>query len=296
MSRYCISAIFAIAGLALLVVNTGNNVAEITRTEWAMDTVAVVVGLSIMAALLSLFLARIWGLSWVCGLVALTVTIGCAATSMRLTMDRIGGVDEDSKHGGRVINGRIQRADAEVERLQRLIESQRPIAARECRGHIEGRSDPKRWPNCLTAQGLIDQYEAGMATAKAERVKLGEAVTVERHSERFLGWVFGPNAGRASAMIQPVMIASLLEVGTALLLSIAGLFASSGGRRQPPIIDVTPIDPAVAVLKAGPLSNRQLAARLGWSESRASRHIQALASDGLVSVARDGKRKLIAAS
>jgi len=292
--RYLATFLFMAAGLGLLAVNTGNNLAEINRTAFALDTSAVIVGLAVMSALLSLSVVPIWRLSRPTALLAGVIVLGCMITSVRLTTDRIGGVDDTGRQISRNTNGRIARADQAIAALSKKIEAQRPVAGRECRGYVEGRSSPKLWPKCLTARSLISDYETKLEATQAERGTLGEKVTEARHSERFLTWIAGTRAGTAATMVQPVLIATLLEIGTALLLSISGLFASNARRHT--VIDLKPVtlDPVLAVLQRGPLSNRELAKRLGWSEAKTSRQVALRERAGDLNAVRKGKVKLIA--
>jgi hypothetical protein len=225
IGRYLISAIFAIAGVGLFSVNTANNLAEINRGAFAWDTSAVIVGLATMSALLSLGLTRIWRTSIGIGCAAALVIVGCMTTSVRLTVDRIGGIEDDGKRVSRNHNGAIDRVEANIARWREKLAVQRPIAALECRGYTAA-ANPKVWPKCMTARALIATYEAKLDGARAQRAGLGERISVGRHSERVIDWLFGVSAGRAMTLMQPVLIAGLLEVGTALMLGLAGLFAT----------------------------------------------------------------------
>lgn len=302
-----IACLFATAGLAVLTVNTGNNLTEINRVTFAWDTTGVIIALAATSALLSFFFGRIWRLSTVAGLAALLIIGGCMTTSVLLTTDRIGAVEEEGKDAGRDRNGRIKRLDQDIARLSEKADAQRPVAARECRSYREGSSDPKRWPICLTARALMADYETKLERARAERKALGETRDTRRHSEKVLGWAFGPRAGHTVAMTRPVLVALLLEFGTSLLLTVAGLFAPSGRRPEPVVIDggrmidITPsvVDPAlVAVLtdarrRQRALTNDDVAEALGVHKSVASLRVSRLVTAGLVRRDRIGRQVAI---
>ncbi|MCB1511398.1 MAG: hypothetical protein KDJ36_10885 [Hyphomicrobiaceae bacterium] len=292
-----IACLFATAGLAVLTVNTGNNLTEINRVTFAWDTTGVIIALAATSALLSFFFGRIWRLSRAAGLAALLIIGGCMTTSVLLTTDRIGAVEEEGKDAGRDRNGRIRRLDQDIARLSEKADAQRPVAARECRGYRDGSSDPKRWPICLTARALMADYET----------TLGETRDTRRHSEKVLGWAFGPRAGHTIAMTRPVLVALLLEFGTSLLLTVAGLFAPRGRRPEPVVIDegrmidITPsvMDPAlVAVLtdarrRQRALTNDDVAEALGVHKSVASLRVSRLVTAGLVRRDRIGRQVAI---
>lgn len=277
-ARILAGGLFSLAGLALLAVNTGNNVVEITRTGWAWDTVAVLVGLALTSALLSLSLAAVWRKSKASAVIGALIIAGCMVTSVTLTVDRIGGVLDDSKQVSRNINGKILRAKAAIKSLSDRIQVQREIEAVECKGYVEGVSNASGWPRCTKAKGLIAAYQDELDTVRRERATLGEIVTVESHSERFLAWVAGPKAGVASEMVRPVITALSLEFGTSLLLSIAGMFFASGPRRvnfERPIRDITP---SQSKLQEATVVIRRLAERRG-GELPALREVVKIAPD-----------------
>ena len=291
------SALFACAGVGLLIINTANNLAEINRVAFAIDTSAVVIGLAAMSALFSLFFAQIWRMSRCWGFLIVVIMIGCMSTSMRLTADRIGDVAETGKQPGRNTNGRITRLDATIGSWEGKLETQRPMAALECRGYTEA-SNPRNWPKCLTARALISQYEARLEATYAERSRLGETLTVERHSERFIAWMFGTKAQRATSLFHPVIIAGLLELGTMAMFGIAGLFAVAcrePGRANAATLELVPADPVVALLarRQQTLTNQEIAQCLGISPSAASQRVKLLTASGTVTRQRVGKHVAI---
>jgi hypothetical protein len=294
--RYIPAAIFAIAGSALLAVNVSNNVAEISRVAFAWDTAAVVVGLSGASALLSLFLARIFGLSWLTGLLAAAIILGCTATSVRLTADRIGAVNTDAAQPIIDANEKIGRLEHRIESLRKIIADQTPIEARECARFSPSRHKAEAWPNCFDARGAIAAAQTELPVRLAERNELGEKRDPQGFSARFLGWIAGPRAAAASDMIQPVMMAVLLEAATALLLMVSGLLvpASAQPVRAPIVeqmIDITPADPVVALLRQHRrgLTNDDIGTALGVSKSAASQRVTKLVAAGMVTRQRVGR-------
>lgn len=296
--KYIPAAVFAIAGSALLTVNVSNNVAEISRVAFAWDTAAVVVGLSGASALLSLFLARILRLSWLTGIFAAVIIVGCTATSVRLTADRIGSVNTDAAQPIIDANEKIGRLEHRIESLRKIIADQTPIEVRECARFIPSRHKAEGWPNCFDARGKIAAAQTELPARLAERNELGAKRDPSGFSARFLGWMAGPRAAAASDMIQPVMMAVLLEAATALLLMVSGLLApaSSVQVARDPVayreaIDITPPDPVVALLRQHRrgLTNDDIGVALGVSKSAASQRVTKLVAAGTVTRQRVGR-------
>lgn len=297
VSKYIPTAVFAIAGFALLAVNVSNNVAEISRVAFAWDVAAVVVSLSGASALLSLFLARILSVSLLTGFLAAAVIVGCSATSVHLTADRIGGVDQDAAQPIVDANRKIERLESRIASLREIIATETPIEARECARYRPRIHKAERWPNCFDARGKIDAAQSELPRLVAERNELGEKRDPSRFTERFLGWSIGPRAATASAMIQPVMKAVLLEAATALLLLASGLLAPVSTASVRPVvtygevIDITPADPVVALLRQHRrgLTNDDVAAAIGITKSAASQRVTKLVEAGRVTRQRVGR-------
>ena len=300
--RRVASALFAIVGLAVVSVNTANNVVEINATAWAWDTTAIIVCLSLLSVTCSVFLASIVRVSKIAGVVALVVVTGCMVTSVRLTADRIGGIERDASQAVQNRNGRIARLDRRIADLRSELVVQRAIVARECARFHAKRHKPEDWPKCFNAKARVTAAEAEVPGLVTQRNALGERAVVQRHSERFLGWILGPGAGRASAMIQPVMIALLLEIGGALSLSISGLFLAwrvttrcTTEAIEPVSVECLPADPVVALLRQSrrALSNNEIAAALGVSAPAAHKRVTVLVENGTVTRQRVGREVAI---
>ena len=300
-NKYMPAVLFATAGFALLAVNASNNVAEINRAAFAWDTTLIVVGLSGASALLSLFLARIFSLSLLTGLLAAVVVIGCTATSVRLTADRIGGVNQDAAQPIVDANSKIERLDRRIARLREIIVTQTPVEERECARFKPKRHKAENWPNCFDARGKLKAANSELPAQVAKREMLGEKRDPERFTERFLGWVSGPRAAAASGMVQPMMMALLLEAATALLLLVSGLLAPVSNARpvafmpgQPDMLDITPVvkaDPVISLLRQRRrgLTNDDVATALGVSKSAASQRVTKLVDAGTVTRQRVGR-------
>jgi len=300
MFTYMLAAIFAIAGVALGAVNVWNNAIAINGGTFVLnDLTAIVAGLAILSALLSLALGSIAQHARVVAALAVATIIGCTFVPVGYTLNRVGGV-ADAKAGGAMAHNRqIERTRKQIASLGPKLDEQRMIAARECRGYVAGKSKAKRWPNCLTARGLIANYEADLAASNAALTRLG-AYRVSDPAGRRLEALFGAlMPAKRYQVAHPVVTAVTLELGVALLLTIAGIFATGGvsRRRVPTVIDATAteISPVVTALRsAGAASNRELARRLGWSETKTCRAVQTLVRDGTLRSEQHGRQKLIA--
>ncbi len=294
-------AIFAIAGVGLGGVNVANNATAINGGEivWN-DLTLLVAGLAITGALLSAALASVIRRSLIVGsLMALTV-LGCTATSLHYTLHRVGGVSDAGAHTALAHNAQLAHHRREVSRLTGEIEKQQTIAARECRGYRDGKSNPKRWPNCLTARGLVAQWTAQKTSAEAKLAALGAPRVTDPSAERVSQATGGLITPAQYRTLRPLVTAGSLELGCNLLFVVAGMFAPAGGRRQrgsvieAHAVDITP-DPVVEALRlSGAASNRELAQRLGWSEAKTSRAVKRLRHEARVTSHQHGRQKLIA--
>ncbi len=300
--KYILFAVFATAGVGLGTVNVWNNAMAINDGTFILnDLTAVVAGLAITAALVSLALAMISKRSTVLALLAVFVIAGCTATSLHYTITRVGGVADNGASESIAHNTRIDRAKARTSELRSLITPQMQTEARECRGYIEGRSNPKNWPKCLTARGMLQGYRDELATHTAALASLGAVRVVDPAAERISSAVGGVISPEQYRRVLPLITAGALELGVNLLLAIAGLFVagSPGGsplRKQPDVIEAhaVPLDPVVLALRQhGATSNRELARRLGWSEAKTSRSVRDLRRDGVLISQQAGRQKLI---
>lgn len=305
--RYLIFAVFTMAGIALGALNVWNNAMAINDGQLVFnDLTGIVAGLAVTGALLSLALGSIAKRSWIVGLMAAVVIVGCTVVSVGYTLKRVGGVSDAGAGDALAHNGRIKRTKGRLADLRSKLEKQREVAARECRGYKPGKSNPAKWPLCLTAQGLVGSYEADIAAANATLNRLGAprvADSAGQRIEALLGGV-GITAERYRTA-HPVITAGTLELGVNLLLTVAGLFAASGGQRRRSeapgkpndgeMIDITPADPVERLLRQQrrALTNTEIAKALGISPPAASQRVRRLIDAGAVRSERVGRKVAI---
>lgn len=271
--RYLIAFAFASAGVGLGVVNTWNNAMAVNggTFQWN-DLTMLVAGLAITAALLSASLVPVSRMSKMVGVLCMLAIAGCVFVSVGYTLSRVGSVADDGASGALAHNAKIERVEREIKSLtaKRDVEEANGGCGKNCR-NIERRLEAQR---------------AALAGLGANRV-------VDPAGERLEVATFGLLTAARYRTLHPVITATTLELSVSLLLTISGLFAASGKRREPITIDLKPIDPVSIALQSGPASNRELAKRLGWTESRTSRAVQRLTDQRLVTVCQDGRGKRI---
>lgn len=275
--RYLIAAVFATAGVALGVINTWNNAVQINGGSliWN-DLTAVVAGLAVTGALLSLGLGAIAQRSRLVACLAVVAIIGTIATSVGYTLGRVGSVADTGAADALAHNARLERAE------QRVADLRQQVVAEAANGGCG--------PQCRALKSDLSAAQTQLDALGARRVE-------DPAGERIAAATGGLIPAAAYRTAHPVIVAGTLELGVSLLLSVAGLFAASGQRRRAPrVIDITPepVDPVLQALKAGPVSNRELARRLGWSEAKTSRTVAQLTEAGTVTATREGRSKMIA--
>ncbi|MFY0615059.1 MAG: winged helix-turn-helix transcriptional regulator [Hyphomicrobiaceae bacterium] len=294
--RYLLFALFASAGAALAATNMANNAIAINDGAFVWnDLTAIIVGLGITGSLLSLALGAIVKRSMITAFLAVIVIFGCTIVSVTYTLTRLGSVADAGISKALAHNARIKRTKDQIGDLIRKLDEQRREAARECRNYKPGRSDKRRFPLCLTARGLIGDYECDLETAKATLTALGAPRVADSAGSRIEALFGGVGiTAERYRRAHPALTAGTLEFGVNLLLMVAGLFAASGRFPESITINAKPVDPVSIALQRGPASNRELAKRIGWTETRTSRAVQRLANQRLVTVSQDGRGKRIA--
>lgn len=313
--RYTVAGILAILGGVAAAVNVESNAIAINGGQWVFnDLTRIVATLAVVGAIASMMSGVLWRLSVLWSVVAVAVFAGATYTSVGFTLDRVGQMQDNRTAAARHHNRRIIETRGGIAAHTATISQQQEIAARECRGYNPP-SDParrtaydQRWPNCLTARGLIEAAEAKHAAATALLATLGAPKPVDPAGERYAALTGGWLTAERYQISQPFAAAWTLELGVNLLFAAAGLFAAGPRRRtiapqgqiEPAGQAVTVITPADiahrALIQAGrPLSNGELAELLGWHETKTSRNIKLLRADNRVISQRDGQRVLITA-
>lgn len=274
--RYIIAAIFAIAGGVLGTINVWNNATQINGgTLIWNDLTAVVAGLAVTGALLSLALGGIAQRSRLVAGLAVVAIIGTIATSVGYTLGRVGSVADTGAAEALAHNARLARAD------QRVAEISQQVVAEASRGGCG--------PRCRA-------LKEDLAAAQTALDALGARLVADPAGERIEAATFGLVPAVAYRTAHPVIVATTLELGVALLLTVAGLFGAPRRRIRPEVIDITsePVDPVIELLRQGPVSsNQELARRLGWSEATASRRVRQLSQQRAIQTQMIGKSKQI---
>lgn len=273
-------ALFASAGVALGVINAWNNATAINggSFQWN-DLTMLVVGLAVTGALLSAAMWSLFGRSIIVGLVCLATVIGCTTTSLHYTLHRVGGASDTGAAEALDHNARIDSATTKVKNLT--------TAERD---------------ECATGIGpLCRDKRRKLAAAEVALAALGARRVVDPSAERVSRAMFGMVSAEQYRTALPMITAASLELGCNLLLVVAGLFAPSGSsrNRRDSVIegearDITPSPVIEALRLTGATSNRELALRLGWTESKTSRAVARLRRAGAVTSEQHGRQKLIA--
>lgn len=263
------AAIFAIVGGSLGCINVWNNATQVNGGTFVVnDLTAVVCGLAVASALLSLALGAIAKRSAITTALAVVAIIGCTITSVGYTLGRVGDAADQGAAAALAHNAQIERAEALVSQLDN--ERKEEAANGGCK------------TECKKIEKRLDDARASLAALGVRQVTDPAGERIEAISG---GWITA--VGYRTA--HPAIVAGALEISVSLLLTIAGLFAASP-QRQATVIDITPINPVLAVLPPGrAISNKALARQLGLSEATASRRVRDLRRQGLLTVERKGR-------
>jgi hypothetical protein len=243
------------------------------------DLTAMVAGLAIVSAMLSFSLGAISQKSIITAALAVVVIAGCVFTSVGYTLGRVGSVADGGAAGAVAHNANIARAEQRVADLNSGVKAE--AANGGCRTECK-----KLIKRLEAAQTALDTLGARQVVDPAgERI---EAVTG--------GWLSADRYRTA----HPVITAATLELGVSLLLTIAGMFASSGKRHVPNVIeaemiDITPADSVTKLLQQHPqaLTNAEIAEALGISAPAASQRVKKLVAAGVVQRDRVGRQVAI---
>ena len=280
MGNIILFVLFTSAGIGLGAVNVWNNAMAINggTFHWN-DLTMLVAGLAVTGALLSVASPALFGRSVIVGLLAMATVIGCTTTSLHYTIHRVGGVSDAGATEALAHNLRINRADAKVISLRKAEKA-------ECATGIG--------PQCRHLRTKLDAAETALAALGAPRV-------VDPSAERISRAAFGVITPEQYRTVRPLVTAASLELGCNLLLVVAGLFAPAGSSRrrrnsviEATAVDITPCPVTEALAFSSATSNRELAQRLGWSESKTSRAVANLRRAGAVTSTQHGRQKLIA--
>jgi hypothetical protein len=280
MRNIILCVLFTSAGIGLGAVNVWNNAMAINGGSFRLnDLTMLVAALAVTGALLAVASPALFGRSVIVGLLAMATVIGCTTTSLHYTIHRVGGVSDAGAAEALAHNIRIDRAVIKVRTLATAEQA-------ECATGIG--------PQCRDLRKKLDAAEAGLAALGAPRV-------VDPSAERISRAAFGLITPGQYRTVRPLITAASLELGCNLLLVVAGLFAPSGSSRrqrgsviEATAVDITPCPVTEALQLSGAASNRELAQRLGWSESKTSRAVATLRRAGAVTTKQHGRQKLIA--
>lgn len=297
-TRYAIGGVLATAALAGLAVDTWSNYEAMTAGKgFNMDVGAYVIGIALLGALAGLCFPLAFKHNKVAGIVLVLGWLFGVIFSIGASIDRVGAAKDGKVQARQTVNARVTRAEAAVERYQKRLDNQRSVAARECRGYREGKSKPSRWPKCLTARDLMQQYEARLDAAIAKRDGLGITGATDPGGARIEALFLGAITAKQWRTYHPIMgVMALTALFNGLLL-VAGSMLAGTSHAAPRVIEAeaVEIDPVIwAVRTGGPASNRELAKRLGWTEAKTSRAVSRLRGEGRLISNQAGRAKLIA--
>ena len=274
---YLLAAIVGVVGLGGLIIDTWSNVVSIGGgvIRWD-DNTAYVIGIASASALAGLFCPFALQRHRAIGLI---LAIGWALGtlySVGASLDRVGGAKDRAHHVVASTNARIKRLDARIAELR---------AMREAESKLGGCG--KR---CMTLQAKLETAERDLDGVGIEQID-------DPGGQRIEALTFGAVRAADYRLFHPVVgVVALTALFNGLLL-LAGAILAAGSKRAPVVIDAeaTEIDPIVQDLRAnGSASNRELARRLGWSETKASRRVKLLTEQGSVQAQQVGRSKVIA--
>ena len=277
--NYLIAAAFTSAAVFVGGVNAYNNSMAINHGQFVLnDLTMLVIGLSLAAAMISFSLPTMWRRSLVAGMIAVIAIVTCDLTSVHYTVTRIGGLTDTNAQTAISHNAKLQRA---IDKVDVLAKDKRAECAtgygRKCRG-------------------LMKDLKA----AESALAGINGRMVIDPAAERFSAVTGGAITPELYRTALPIVTAGALELVINVLFSIAGTFAALG-KSQPvtvtaEVVRVEPQHPVIVALGDDKLSNRELATRLGWSESRTSKSVARLRAEGQVTAHQIGRQKAIAAA
>lgn len=274
--KYLSACFLASCGIGLGAINVWNNAIAINGGDFVLnDLTALVAGLALLAALLSVSLGAVTRKSTVAGVLCVLAIAGCVFTSVGYTLGRVGSVADSGASEALSHNARIELVESEVRALTEKRD------AEEANGGCG--------PQCRAIEKRLEAQRATLAG-------LGSRMVVDPAGERLEAVTGGWLTAAQYRTAHPVVTAATLELGVSLLLTIAGLFwpKHTAPRLAPVVgemIDITPADPLVALLKRHPrgLTNDDVAAALSVTKSAASQRVSKLVDAGRISRQRVGR-------
>lgn len=275
---YLIAAAFAIAATLMGAVNAYNNAMAINHGRFVLNDLTMLVsGLAIAAAMIFLVLPIVWKHSKSGAVVAFIAATLCTITSTHYTVTRVGGLTDTNASTAISHNAKLQRA---IDKVDVLAKDKRAECAtgygRKCRG-------------------LMKDLKA----AETALAGIGARMVVDPAAERFSAAVGGAITPEQYRTALPLITGMAPDLVIGVLFMIAGVFLQLTMKPAPvtvtaEVVRVEPAHPVIAALRDhGATSNRELARRLGWQESRTSKAVARLKADGLVTSEQTGRNKVI---
>ncbi|MCV0371091.1 winged helix-turn-helix transcriptional regulator [Filomicrobium sp.] len=234
-----------------------------------------------------------------CGL--LFAWICAAAFSLSATLDRAGSQRDNAIHAQRSHNVQIDRVAAAITTQRARLKAATQAEADECKGYKAGVSKDEGWPKCITAKGEIKSATNEIGELEAKLAGLGAEKVEDSMGSRVAALFPFLTPGQV-ATYQPITLPVSLfffgqffpALGFLLWSSVLTVPAPQSQQTAQVMRDITPVHPVIAALPAGKaISNKALAAALGYSEATASRHVKQLRREGLLTVERRGRELAI---
>ena len=272
---YIIGIALATAGIIGLSVDTLNNV-KAMGGEY--DVALYVATISILGAVAGLAGPFSIKRNMLVGFVLMVGWAGATLFSIGASIDRIAGAKDDKVRASVSLNDERKRINKRIKDL---------TAKRD--------KEAKRG-GCKT---ICMRWQDKLERLEEKRDNLGSAATVHSGGKRIEALTFGPVRAEQWQLAHPVVgVVALSLMVNALFVIAGGMLATSPTKQviaSVQVAEVLPPSPVVQALKiAGPINNRELAKRLGWSESRTSREGNSLRRSGMLSSKQHGRAKLIA--
>lgn len=269
--KYTLAAIFAIASVGGLTVDTWSNVAAMGG---GLDVRVYVATIAVLGALAGFFISVAFQHNKLAGLILVMGWALGVVFSIGASIDRISGAKTARVHASASLNARIQRLDKEI---------------RDTRTEMADEAKTGRGPN-------YNKLKDELKVLREQRRQFGIVKDDDPGSTTIAFVTAGAIKAKDWRITHPVMgVLALTCIFNAMLLLAGTMFASA--RSQPKVINAKATEvhnPVVNALRQhGALSNRELARRAKISETKSSRIVKRLCEDGQAVSEQCGRQKVI---
>lgn len=268
--KYTLAAVFAIAAIGGLTVDTWSNVAAMGG---GLDVRVYVATIAVLGAVAGFFISVAFQHNKLAGAILVLGWALGVVFSIGASIDRISGAKTARVHASDSLNSRIVRLDKQIE---------------DTRLEMADEAKTGRGPN-------YDKLKAELHRLRNQRNGIGIVKDSDPGSATIAFVTAGAIKAKNWRMTHPVMgVLALTCMFNAMLLLAGSMFASARGRvAAPKVIDVTPNPVVDALRKHGALSNRELARRANVSETKCSRAVKRLREQGQAVSEQSGRQKVI---